>query len=53
MQRGSPSPIWTAEVCLLGKDQLHERGAFLCAVKNRCKLGNGSKEIAEIYCKYV
>ena len=53
MQHGSPFPIWTAEVCLLGKDLPHDRAAFLCAVKNRCKLGNGSKEIAEISCKNV
>ena len=43
---GSPSPYGpTAEVRQLGKDQPHDRAAFLCAIKNKCKLGNGSKEI--------
>ena len=40
----------TAEVRLLGKEQPHDRATFLCAIKNKCKLGNGSKEI-EIACK--
>ena len=50
MQHGSPFPVWKSEVHLLGKDQLPDRAAVLCAIKKRCKLGNSSKEI-EIACK--